>query len=431
MGIKAKTLALLSRKKDAVVVEVGVAQGETALKLAALPSLRQYIGVDPWVPYNEPPSADYDEGYLDRKMGLWRTHQDWEDARSRAAARLRPFGSKARLIRAFSHEAAARITDELDAVYIDANHQYQYVLNDLELWYPKLKEGGVLIGDDYSFGGGEVIDGRWGGIESCGVKDAVTEFCRRNDLNHYLVDDNYVIHKPYSELMRYKDIHKNERVFLIGNGPSLNLMNLSLLKNEYTFGVNAIYLNAEKMGFYPTYYVVEDTFVAEDRACEIDTYSHGTKFIGNYLRYCLAGSQNTVWTNVYFRYDNYLGFPRFSKNASRMVFTGGTVTYICMQLAYFMGFSEVYLIGFDHSYKIPTDAKIEGQKITSVSSDPNHFNKQYFGRGKRWHHPRLDRMETAYKKARLVFENSDRIIENASIGGRLEVFSRVSFDQLF
>ena len=232
-------------------------------------------------------------------------------------------------------------------------------------------------------------------------------------------------------LLSYKNVHLNDRCFIIGNGPSLNLMNLSLLKNEYTFGVNAIYLNAEKMGFYPTYYVVEDTFVAEDRACEIDTYSHGTKFIGNYLRYCLAGSQNTVWTNVYFRYDNYLGFPRFSKNASRMVFTGGTVTYICMQLAYFMGFSEVYLIGFDHSYKIPTDAKIEGQKITSVSSDPNHFNKQYFGRGKRWHHPRLDRMETAYKKARLVFENSDRIIENASIGGRLEVFSRVSFDQLF
>ena len=40
-----------------------------------------------------------------------------------------------------------------------------------------------------------------------------------------------------------KDIHKGERCFIIGNGPSLNKLDLSKIKDEYTFGVNAIYLN--------------------------------------------------------------------------------------------------------------------------------------------------------------------------------------------
>ena len=66
-------------------------------------------------------------------------------------------------------------------------------------------------------------------------------------------------------LLGFKRKHEGQRAFIIGNGPSLNQCNLSLLRNEVTFGVNAIYLNRAKMGFYPTYYVVEDEFVAEDR----------------------------------------------------------------------------------------------------------------------------------------------------------------------
>ena len=220
-------------------------------------------------------------------------------------------------------------------------------------------------------------------------------------------------------LAQYKDRHKNQRAFIIGNGPSLNRCELGLLKDEITFGVNSIFLNYEKMGFHPTYYVVEDVFVAEDRAEEINRYQGPKKFFGNYLKYCIRDDPNTHWLNVRFRYDNYPGFPQFSKNALRMLWTGGTVTYLCMQLAYYMGFSALYLIGFDHAYAIPEDVVIEGTQLKSLSDDPNHFDPAYFGRGYRWHDPNVERMEKAYRKANKFFNSDNRKIINATKGGRL------------
>lgn len=247
-----------------------------------------------------------------------------------------------------------------------------------------------------------------------------------------LANRGICITKNERRLRNFHNAHVAQRAFILGNGPSLNKCDLTLLRGEFTFGVNSIFLNYENMGFHPTYYVVEDVFVAEDRAEQIDNYQGpSAKFFGNYLQYCIDNSFDTIWLNVRFRYDDYPGFPHFSKNALRMLWTGGTVTYLCLQLAYYMGFSKVYLIGFDHSYKIPSDAQISNTEILSVSDDPNHFHPDYFGKGYRWHDPRVDRMEKAYASAKKVFESDGRRIYNATIGGNLEVFERVDYHSLF
>lgn len=233
------------------------------------------------------------------------------------------------------------------------------------------------------------------------------------------------------KLREFANIYAGRRAFIIGNGPSLNRTDLSRLKGEITFGVNSIFYNFDKMGFKPTFYVVEDKLVAEDRAEEIKALTGTTKIFGTELKYCLTGSLETIWANVIYDFRDYPDFPNFSKDASKCLWVGGTVSYLCMQLAYYMGFSEVYLVGFDHSYTIPEDAAIEGTVITSCSDDPNHFHPDYFGRGKRWHDPRLDRMELAYKRARQVYEQNGRIIANATVGGQLEIFPRIDYECLF
>lgn len=247
--------------------------------------------------------------------------------------------------------------------------------------------------------------------------------------------------KPLSlneeRFLKYKNKHKGKRAFIIGNGPSLNKLDLTLLKEEYTFGVNGIFLNEEKMGFAPTYYVVEDVFVAEDRSKEINTYK-GPKaqFFGNYLDYCIQDKPDNIWMNVKLDYRDYENFPHFSENAVRYVWVGGSVTYICLQLAYYMGFEEVYMIGFDHNYTIPKDAVISNKRdsgfdIMSNSDDVNHFHPDYFGKGYRWHEPRVERMEKGFARARLHFEKAGRKVLNATAGGHLHVFPRVDYQSLF
>ena len=107
------------------------------------------------------------------------------------------------------------------------------------------------------------------------------------------------------------------------------------------------------------------------------------------------------------------------------------MSYLCLQLAYHMGFRDVYLLGFDHSYVVPADARLDGNRIETTSTDPNHFHPDYFGKGLRWHQPRVDRMEIAYIRARQHFEYADRTVWNATVGGQLEVFPRVAYDALF
>jgi len=230
----------------------------------------------------------------------------------------------------------------------------------------------------------------------------------------------------------FENKYKGRRAFIIGNGPSLNKLDMTKLKDEITFGVNSIFYNFDKMGFKPTFYIVEDRLVAQDRFKEINELTGMIKIFGEYTKkYHFQDKEDVIWANVIVDYEDYPDYPHFSEDAAKCIWTGGTVSYLCMQLAYYMGFNDVYLIGFDHSYTIPSDADVKGCVITSNSDDPNHFHPEYFGKGKRWNDPRLDRMELAYRRTRQVFEQNGRRIYNATAGGKLEIFQRADYDSLF
>lgn len=128
--------------------------------------------------------------------------------------------------------------------------------------------------------------------------------------------------------------------------------------------------------------------------------------------------------------DNFC-VPRFSFDPARRVYCGQSVTLTNIQLAYFLGFREVYLIGMDFSYVIPESAIRKGELITSTEDDPNHFHPAYFGAGKTWKDPHLDRIQIGYEYARDIFAADGRKIINATKGGKLEVFPRIDYETLF
>jgi hypothetical protein len=218
----------------------------------------------------------------------------------------------------------------------------------------------------------------------------------------------------------------------MGGGPSLKKLDPSLLKNEITFGVNGIFLIYDWLGFEPTYYVVEDFLVFGDRWQDIkEKVQCSTCFFPVQFHYPEFDRDNHIYFRAIYDFDPQSGFPRFSENAARLMWIGGTVTYICMQIAFYMGFNEIYLVGMDHNYTKPDHVKTSGQVWTSHGPDPNHFHPDYFGAGYKWHDPQVNRMETAYWKAKEVFYAHGRSIKNASIGGSLDVFERAEYEKLF
>lgn len=226
----------------------------------------------------------------------------------------------------------------------------------------------------------------------------------------------------------------SERAFIVGNGPSLNVTDLHQLKDEVTFCVNGFFLKMPELDWIPTFYVVEDHLVAEDRAAELNKLKGPTKLFPTYLGYCLEEQDDTIFFNHRARKSYPHGFD-FSTDASKITYTGCTVTFTCMQLAHYLGFKEIYLVGVDASYAIPDDVERQNSYGTGVfdmnSDDPNHFHSDYFGKGYRWHDPQVDMMIEAYAEARRVTDASGRRIFNATVGGNLETFERRPFQSVF
>jgi len=120
--------------------EVGVFTGEfSELLIRGLPDLKLCL-IDP---YREFPKDVYDDMAND--------DQDVQDARYEYVCKLFQKNKNVEILRLTSEEAAPKIPDEsLDFAYIDANHAYHCVKRDIEIWWPKVKQHGILAGHDYT-----------------------------------------------------------------------------------------------------------------------------------------------------------------------------------------------------------------------------------------------------------------------------------------
>jgi hypothetical protein len=229
----------------------------------------------------------------------------------------------------------------------------------------------------------------------------------------------------------FRNRHAGQTCIVVGNGPSLNRTDLALVGQYPSFAVNGIFYKTEETGYRPTYYVVEDKHVIRDNLERIRTFQPqpgGARFFPSRYRAALGGP-DTYFLNLnrgfYEPRSDYYHIPRFSPNAARRVYCGHSVTILNIQLAYFMGFARVLLVGMDFSYTIPDTAIVTRNVLESTEDDINHFHPEYFGKGKRWHDPRLDKVLRAYRLCKLIFDLEGRAILNATVGGKLDVFDRV------
>ena len=132
-----------------VGAEIGTARGDYAYSLCLGNRKAKLYCIDAWEVY-----ADYGD-YTDQGV--------LHDCYQTAMKRLKPYGS-VEFIRKYSMDALGLFDDKsLDYVYIDANHEWPYVTQDIYHWALKVRPGGIVAGHDYSRSRrchvGPVVDG--------------------------------------------------------------------------------------------------------------------------------------------------------------------------------------------------------------------------------------------------------------------------------
>jgi hypothetical protein len=224
------------------------------------------------------------------------------------------------------------------------------------------------------------------------------------------------------KLQQLRNAHQGSRCFIIGNGPSLRKTDLSKLRGDFTFGLNRIYLLFPEMGFLTSCLLSVNELVLEQCASEM-TALDLPKFITWRARRWFAPDPRTVFVDT-----DFTGPETFSGDASGRLFEGFTVTYVALQLAYHMGFSEVILVGVDHNFVTQGPAN---RAVVSAGDDPNHFAPDYFGKGFKWQLPDLAGSERAFAMANEAFIAAGRRVLDATVGGKLTIFPKVDYESLF
>ena len=152
-------LLVLAKNLKGTAVEVGVFQGYFSAKILTHTLVSKLYSIDPWLEFAS-------QEYVDRAN---QAQVIQEERYQLTCDRLRPFLERSEIIRATSEQEVASFQDlSLDFVYIDANHSYEQCLLDLQMWWPKVKLGGIIAGDDYTDSDN--------GVTRYGVKRATNQF---------------------------------------------------------------------------------------------------------------------------------------------------------------------------------------------------------------------------------------------------------------
>lgn len=232
------------------------------------------------------------------------------------------------------------------------------------------------------------------------------------------------------KIVSYHNKYRGQRCFLIGNGPSLRLSDLNMLKDEYCFGCNMIYKVFERTEWRPTFLCASDRVVAQAASEQLQDCPESMLWVSK-----------TAYDLMPFKGDNLICVNNLRKEkyyvhgnmTEYYVPSIATVMTFMIELAMYMGFSEIYLLGVDfsigrnqndhfmNSYRDNNMTQLERIKMRNM------FRGEDIGI-----HEAQVRLEGralyAYQKLEEYAKKKGYHIYNATRGGYLEVFERANLD---
>lgn len=241
-------------------------------------------------------------------------------------------------------------------------------------------------------------------------------------LRYYFDGLTYRAAKRQNLLAGLQNSCKGEPLLIVGNGPSLNSTPLDKFEGIRSIGMNKIDLIYPRTSWRPNLVVCANNLVARQNqdswvAARIPVYLSWKcrYFIRRELRQKFSYFLSSTST-------------AFSTDITKTVGSSGTVTFTALQFAYFMGADPVIIVGVDHSFSGAQDRRENViEKRTGIDTD--HFDPNYFKHGQMWGVPNLPLSERGYAAARDAFAADGRRVVDATVGGKLTVFEKVSIDE--
>ncbi|WP_053983020.1 6-hydroxymethylpterin diphosphokinase MptE-like protein [Niameybacter massiliensis] len=237
------------------------------------------------------------------------------------------------------------------------------------------------------------------------------------------------------ELSLLKNKHNNERCFIIGSGPSLRIEDLDILyeKKEKTISCNRMYQAFNLTKWRPDYMCIVDEplmkKIYKDLLSSDISIVLTTKQIKKYISSKFNGKLPKKVLGTTLKCNFTYPFKRkFSGNALKYTYPARTVATYMIEMAVYMGFKEIYLIGIDCNYAM---TKTKDGKIVEQVGQKNYFLDSYAEQKSidiyNDHNYIFPDFEAAKKYA-----NAHKIkIYNATRGGKLEIFDRICLDKIF
>ena len=178
--LNARNLVLQTLPKRAVGVEIGVHKGDFSARLLGEAKPKKLFLVDPYKHFEE---EGYEEAWYGGKTADGQKTMDDRYASVQNRFKRQISRGQVQIIRELSADAASQFEDEsLDFVYIDGDHTFDGVLADIKSYLPKVKTGGLILGDDYYLG-------EWWGA---GVVKAFAKCLHEDPLKIEFVMDNQI-----------------------------------------------------------------------------------------------------------------------------------------------------------------------------------------------------------------------------------------------
>lgn len=224
-------------------------------------------------------------------------------------------------------------------------------------------------------------------------------------------------------LCKYKGIHRGERCFIIGNGPSLRMEDLEVLakQREICFGLNLIHVAYQNTRWRPDYICVSDTLTIKKTIEKVIKNNNCPLFIADaFLRFYedeRMDERILPFCKLYPNEANNYEYG-FSTDIREGICNADSVAYFALQIAVYMGFGEIYLLGMDNSdWAFHFDEKyLEESDVFRENFDDAMASR---------------RVSQAFQKAEEMSGRYGFKIYNATRGGSLEEHERVNFDKLY